>query len=263
MKLIKLASNENPIGTSPLALNAMRKTLKECYLYPDDTANYFRKRIADSFNLSLENVIAANGSVELLPTGTAVMKNEFDEFMSNVPETILVVLDEAYHEYITDPNYPDSFNYYKAGKNIITLRTFSKIYGLAGIRLGYGYAKPEIIANLMKLRVSFNANRISQAAGIAALDDHEHVKRGIEINDAGKEYLYNAYKKLGLIYMPTYANFIFVDFNQDSQVVFEKLQREGIIARTIKEYGFPNAMRITIGTEKQNHRLINTLKKIL
>ncbi|OGF68327.1 MAG: hypothetical protein A2Y62_10285 [Candidatus Fischerbacteria bacterium RBG_13_37_8] len=183
--------------------------------------------------------------------------------MNRVPENILVVVDEAYREYITDPNYADSLKHFKAGKNIIILRTFSKIYGLAGIRLGYGIAKPEIIANLMKLRISFNVNRVSQTAGIAAIDDDEHVQRGIRLNEAGKEYLYDAYNKLGLYYVPTFANFIFVDFLKDSQIIFEELQRKGIIARTIKEYGFPNALRITIGTEKQNKHLIATLKNIL
>jgi histidinol-phosphate aminotransferase len=146
---------------------------------------------------------------------------------------------------------------------MLILRTFSKIYGLAGARLGYGFAKREIITNLMKLRISFNVNRISQAAGIAALEDFDHVKQGQEINEAGKEFLYDAYKKLGLFYLPTYGNFIFVDFDKDSQIVFEELQKRGIITRPIKEYGFPNALRITVGTESQNRRLIDTLKDIL
>jgi len=330
-EVIKLASNENPLGVSKLALAAMRKSLKEMQLYPDDNCYYFRKKLADYHKLEVENFFVGNGSVEILPTittaylgpehsaivskgafiwykiavnisngelievplkdyrhdlnamlaaikdntklifidnpinptGTAVMKDELDNFMAKVPDNVIVVIDEAYKEYITDPNYPDSRKYFNEGKNVIILRTFSKIYGLAGVRLGYGIAKAEIIASLMKLRVSFNVNRIAQYAGIAALDDEEHVKKGIQLNEEGKEFLYDAYKQLGLFYLPTYANFIFVDFPKDSQIIFEELQKRGIITRTIKEYAFPNALRITIGTERQNKRLIKELKNIL
>jgi len=330
-EIIKLASNENPLGTSPLALKAMQKALKESFLYPDDNCFYLRKKLAERFNVDQENIIVGNGSVEILPlitlaylspedsaivcegafiwfkiainiaagevidvpmnnythnlkamlkaikkntklifianpnnpTGTAVTKDEVDDFLKDVPDNILIIMDEAYYEYIKDPNYPDSFKYYTAGKNILILRTFSKIYGLAGARLGYGIAKKDIIANLMKLRISFNVNRISQVAGIAALDDYKFVERTREVNEAGKEFLYDAYKKLGLFYMPTHANFIFVDFKKDSQIIFEALQKRGIITRTIKEYGCPTGLRITIGTEEQNRRLVETLKKIL
>lgn len=329
--VIKLASNENPLGVSKLALAAMRKAIREMQLYPDDNCYYFRKKLAEYHKLEVNNFFVGNGSVEILPTittaylgpgnsaivskgafiwykiavnisdgelievplkdyrhnldeilkaiknntklifidnpinptGTAVYKDELDAFMEKVPDNVLVVIDEAYKEYIADPNYPDSMKYFKEGKNVIILRTFSKIYGLAGIRLGYGISKEVVIASLMKLRVSFNVNRIAQYAGIAALDDEEHIKRGIEVNEEGKQFLYDAYKKLGLFYLQTYANFIFVDFPRDSKLIFEELQRRGIITRTIKEYDFPNALRITIGTEKQNRRLIRELKKIL
>ncbi len=330
-EVIKLASNENPLGTSPRAIKAMRQALKESWLYPDDNCFYLKNVLAKKFNVSSDEIIVGNGSVEILPlatlaylnredsavvsegafiwykiavsiagaqlieapmknythnlkamadaiqkntklvfianpnnpTGTIVTKKEVEEFFARIPENILVVMDEAYREYIDDPEFPDSFKIFKERKNILILRTFSKIYGLAGARLGYGIARKEIITNLMKLRISFNVNRISQVAGIAALDDDNFVKETIKINEAGKEFLYDAYKKLGLFYIPTYGNFIFVDFGRDSQIVFESLQKQSIITRTIKEYGFPNALRITIGTEKQNRRLIKTLKKIL
>ena len=330
-EIIKLASNENPLGTSPLALQAIRKALKDTFLYPDDNCFYFRKKLAERWNVEGENIFVGNGSVELLPlatlayldpgfsavasesafiwfkiaariaaaelievpmrnhthdlpamltaikpntrmiyianpnnpTGTIVDKDEVEEFFRRVPENILVIMDEAYIEYITDPRFPDSFKYFREGKNIVILRTFSKIYGLAGTRLGYGIAPKEIIASLAKLRVSFNVNRLSQVAGIAALDDDRHVRRGRAVNEAGKEYLYDAYRKMGLFYLPTFANFIFVDFGRDSQIVFEALEKKGIITRTIKEYGFPQALRITIGTEDQNRKLIRALKKVL
>ncbi len=330
-EIIKLASNENPLGASPLALQAIGKAAKEAYLYPDDNCFYFRKKLAAKLGLDPENIFVGNGSVEILPlatlayldpglsavcsqsafiwfkiavriaagelievpmknnthdlkgmlkaikkntrlvyianpnnpTGTIVTKEEVEEFFRKVPDHVLVIMDEAYYEYIDDPRYPDSFKTFKERKNILILRTFSKIYGLAGVRLGYGIAHKEILRDLAKLRISFNVNRLSQIAGTAALDDDQHVRRGKDVNDAGKESLYEAYRKLGLFYLPTYANFIFVDFGRDSQAVFEALQQKGIITRTIKEYGFPHALRITIGTDEQNHKLIRALKSVL
>ena len=330
-EIIKLASNENPLGTSPLALRAMEKMLSEAFLYPDDSCYYLRNKLAKKSEIDQENIIIGNGSVELLPyitlaylgpdysavvskgsfiwykiavniaagelievpqqnhshdlkamldaikentrlifidnpinpTGTIITRDKLEEFLNQVPDNILVVLDEAYYEYIDDPDYPHSLKYLNEGKNVIILRTFSKIYGLAGTRLGYGFANCTIIPNLMKLRISFSVNRISQVAGIAALDDHDHIEKARAINEAGKEFLYDAYKRLGLFYIPTYGNFIFVDFGKDSQVIFENLQKHGIITRPIKGYGFPNALRITIGTEEQNKLLVQTLEKIL
>lgn len=330
-EVIKLASNENPLGTSPLAIRAMRWALKESWLYPDDNCFYLKNVLAKKFNVSSDEIIVGNGSVEILPlitlaylnpddsavvsqgafiwykiavsiagaqlietpmknythdlramaeaiqkntklvfianpnnpTGTIVTRKEVEDFFAKIPDHILVVMDEAYREYIDEPEFPDSFKIFREKKNILILHSFSKIYGLAGARLGYGIARKEIITNLMKLRISFNVNRISQVAGIAALDDDDFVKKTVVLNNAGKNFLYDAYKKLGLFYIPTHGNFIFVDFGRDSQIVFEALQKQGIITRTIKEYGFPNALRITIGTEKQNRRLVRVLKKIL
>jgi histidinol-phosphate aminotransferase len=330
-EIIKLASNENPLGPSPLAVQALQKGATESSLYPDDSCFYLKKKLAHKLGIEPENIFVGNGSVEILPlitlayvdpehsavasqgafiwfriaaqiaaaelietpmrdyrhdleamlkaikkntrlvyvanpnnpTGTIVTRAEVERFFKNIPEDILVVMDEAYFEYIDDPDYPQSFRYLREGRNILILRTFSKIYGLAGVRLGYGIARPEVIASLSKLRISFNVNRLSQLAGTAALDDDEHAQRSRVVNEAGKKYLYDAYKKLGLFYLPTHANFIFVDFGKDSQLIFEALQKKGIITRTIKEYGFPNALRITIGSEGQNRRLIKALQEIL
>ena len=330
-EIVKLASNENPLGPSPLAVRAMREVLRDSSFYPDDNCFYFKQKLAARLQVKPEELYVGNGSVEILPlitlaylgpersavasagafiwfkiaaqisagtlievpmrehthdaaamrdavredtslvyfanpnnpTGTIVTRDEMDEFFRRVPAHVLVVVDEAYHEYIDDPLYPDHFRYFREGKNIIILRTFSKMYGLAGVRLGYAVAAPEVVASLSKLRISFNVNRLSQAAGLAALDDVRHVRRGKAVNEAGKEFLYAGYRRLGLCYLPTYANFVFVDFARDSTLVFEALQRKGIIARTIKEYGFPHALRITIGTEEQNARVIRTLKRIL
>ncbi|OGC39203.1 histidinol-phosphate transaminase [candidate division WOR-3 bacterium RBG_13_43_14] len=330
-EIIKLASNENPLGTSPLAIKAMRQALAESFLYPDDNCFYLKNTLAKKFNVTPEEIIVGNGSVEILPyitlaylgqkdsavvsqgafiwfkiavdiaggelievpmknythdlkavaaaikentklvfianpnnpTGTIVKKDEVEEFFKSIPDHVLVIMDEAYCEYITDLQYPDSFKIYKERDNILILRTFSKIYGLAGARLGYAIANKNIISNLMKLRISFNVNRISQIGGKTALNDYDFIKKSYESNEKGKQYLYDEYNKLGIFFLPTYGNFIFVDFDRDSQLVFEALQQKGIIARTIKEYGFPNALRITIGTEKQNHRLIRTLKEVM
>lgn len=330
-EILKLASNENPLGTSPLALKAMKKAMKDSHLYPDDNCFYLRNALAQKYNVKPEEIIIGNGSVEILllltlaylspgesaviskssflwfkiavniaggqtievpmkdythdleamlnaikdntklifianpnnPTGTIVTKEEMDRFMERVPSNILVLIDEAYYEYIKDPAYPDSFKHLREGKNVLILRTFSKIYGLAGIRLGYGFTKEEIVNNLMKVRIPFNANRLSQIAGIAALEDEKHVWRSYEVNEEGKIFLYDSYRKLGLFYLPTFGNFIFVDFGRDSQTVFNSMLQQGIITRTIKEYGFPTALRITIGTEKQNRKLIEAIKKTL
>ena len=330
-EIIKLASNENPLGTSPLALQAMRRTLRDSSYYPDDNCYYLKEKLAKRHGLTADNIFVGNGSVEILPlltlaylgpgtsgvasasafiwfkiavhisaadileapmknhthdleamraairpdtrmvyianpnnpTGTMVTRDEVEAFLRRVPEHVLVVLDEAYREYIDDPSYPNGLDYIRQGKNIVILHTFSKIYGLAGVRVGYALAAPEVIASLSKLRISFNVNRLSQMAAIAALDDVRHVRRGKAVNEAGKAFLYEAYRKLGLFFLPTFANFVFVDFAKDSQLVFEALQRRGVITRTIKEYGFPHALRITIGTQEQNERLIRTLKKVL
>jgi len=330
-EIIKLASNENPLGPSPLAVRALKKAATESHLYPDDSCFYLKEKLAGRMGVEPGRIFVGNGSVEILPlitlayldpersavasqsafiwfkiaaqiaagelievpmrdhrhdleamlkaikkntrlvyianpnnpTGTIVYRAELEGFIKNVPKDILVIVDEAYFEYIDDPDYPDSFKYLREGRNILILRTFSKVYGLAGIRLGYGISRPEVIASLSKLRISFNVNRLSQVAGMAALDDHEHVERSRATNEAGKRFLYEAYRKLGLFYLPTYANFVFVDFGKDSQMIFEALQKKGIITRTIKEYGFPNALRITIGSEAQNRKLIKALEEIL
>jgi histidinol-phosphate aminotransferase len=330
-EVLKLASNENPLGTSALAVAAMEQAVKKTFMYPDDNCYRLRQILAERNGVDLEEVIVGNGSVEIMllialayldhhlsavtsesafiwfkiatsisgarlveapmknyaydlkgilkairsdtrvvyidnpnnPTGSMISRRAMNDFLARLPCGILLILDEAYHEYITDPGYPDSFRYLREGRDILILRTFSKIYGLAGARLGYGFARKDIISNLMKLRITFNVNRISQAGGIAALDDLEHVKRGRAVNEAGKKYLYKAYKRLGLPCLPTQGNFIMVDFGRDSQIAFEALQKKGIITRTVKEYGFYNSLRITIGTEEQNRRLIQTLEEIL
>lgn len=331
-EIIKLASNENPLGMSPKAKEAVTRYLREGYLYPDDQGFYLREKLAGKHKVSPDMIILGNGSVDLIylvclaylesqnnlimtkgsfiiakiatyvaganlievppredmthnfkgilkainkdtklifldnpinPLGTISTKGEFDDFMAKVPDNVLVISDEAYYDYITHADYIDSMRYLREGRNILIFHTFSKIYGMAGLRIGYGIAKPEIIQALMKVRLPFNTNRLGQIAALAALDDKEHVKKSIEVNEKGKEYLYKEFKRLGLSYLPTYANFIFVDFKRDAREVFEALQRQGIITRPIPQYGFPTALRITIGDEHQNHRLIQALERVV
>jgi histidinol-phosphate aminotransferase len=330
-EVIKLASNENPLGPSPRAVTAMRLALKGMQLYPDDSCFYLKQRLARKFGCSGDQIIMGNGSVEVIlfaamaylspaesavmsdgafcmyriatqvvggqvisvpmknythdleamaaaitpstrlvfianpnnPTGTVLRKPEFDRFMSRVPDTALVIVDEAYREYISDPDYPDSFEYLRQGRNIMILRTFSKIFGLAGLRIGYGFSRPELLAEIAKMRLPFNVSRIGQIGALAALDDDAHIRRSKRVNDEGKALLYDEFRKLGLNYIPSSANFVMVDFGRDAQSVFESLQRKGVIARPIREYGFPNALRISIGTEPQNRKFVRALKAIL
>ncbi len=329
--VIKLASNENPLGPSPRAINALRRALNQLHFYPEDTAFYLRQRIARMFKVDYDATIVGNGSVDLIymacaayldpddelimsaggfiaprvgaaimnarltqiptanyrhnlermaesitpqtkiiyldnpinPLGTIVTRKELDEFMECIPDRVLVILDEAYAEYITSREYPRGVDYYNKNHNVLILRTCSKIHGLAGLRIGYGIAKPEIIQSLMKVRLPFNASRAAQIAALAALDDTRHIQRSRRINEAGKALFYKEFKQLKLFYLESYGNFVFVNFAVDAQLVFEALQRQGVITRTLKEYEFPNALRVTVGKENENRRFIKALRTAL
>ena len=301
-EVIKLASNENPLGTSPKAIKAMSTHVEDSFLYPDDNCFYLKKKLSGKIGVPVENTIIGSGSVELIelifkayvnpgdevimsepsfimykiacqifggervaiplvdskhdvetmmryinkktkmiivdnpinPTGTIIEKATMDDFVDQIPENVILVLDEAYHEYIKDPKYPNGLDYAKC-RNVIVLHTFSKIYGLAGLRVGYGFSSEEIISAMMKVRLPFNVNRLAQIAAAAALDDDEFVRLSFENNETGKDYLYKEFRRLNLKYTPTYGNFILVDFGRDAKEVFEAGQREGIIMRTVYE----------------------------
>jgi histidinol-phosphate aminotransferase len=184
--------------------------------------------------------------------------------MAKVPEHVLVIIDEAYSEYIATREYPRSLDYYNQNKNVLILHTFSKIYGLAGLRLGYGFTRPDIAASIRKVRLPFNVSRIAQVAGVAALDDKRHVLRSRKMNDLGKELLYKELKKLNKVFfLKSYANFVFINFAVDSQEIFDGLQRRGVITRTVKEYKFPNALRVSIGTPPEIKRFIKALHEVV
>ena len=330
--VIKLASNENPLGPSPRALSALRRALPEMHYYPEDSGHVLRTKLSAIHKVDPVSIILGNGSVEIImmaclaylepgdelvmsdhsfmmarngaaimnarlvevptleythdleqtlsritprtkivyidnpinPLGTIVTKDALNEFMTKVPEHVLVILDEAYSEYITSRDYPKALDYYNQNKNVLILHTFSKIYGLAGLRIGYGFARPEIIGCLAKTRLPFNTSRGAQAAAVAALDDKRHVVRSRQNNEAGKEFLYRELKKLNKVfYLKSFANFVFINFAVDSQEIFEELQHRGVITRTVKEYNFPNALRVSVGTPAENKRFMKALCEVV
>jgi len=330
--VIKLASNENPLGPSPRALSALRRAVSELHYYPEDSGYLLRTKLSAMFKVDLDSIILGNGSVEIImmaclaylepgdelimsdhsflmarngaaimsarlvevptleyahdldqilatitprtkivyldnpinPLGTIVTRDALNDFIAKVPEQVLVIVDEAYAEYITSRDYPKALDYYNQNKNVLVLRTFSKVYGLAGLRIGYGFARPEIIGCLAKVRLPFNASRISQTAAVAALDDKRHVVRSRQTNEAGKEFLYRELKKLNKVfYLKSYANFVFINFAVDSQEIFEQLQHRGVITRTVKEYNFPNALRVSVGTLPENKRFMKALSEVV
>jgi len=322
---IKLASNENPLGPSPRALEAIKDATTGLNRYPDGGGYYLKNALADALAVAPDNLILGNGSNELLdivartymqpgddavmatpsfvvyalatqsmgcraiqvplkdythdltamlsvvtdktriifianpnnPTGTINRKQEFDHLMESLPPGILTVMDEAYYEYVSDPEYADSMKWFRKGKDILVLRTFSKVFGLAGLRIGYGIAKAEIIAEMNKLRLPFNTNSIAQVAALKALEDREHVGKSREINETGKTYLYRELERLGLSFVPTEANFIYMPV-EDSASLYDQLLQKGVIVRPMG----PKALRVTIGLPEENARFIEALSTI-
>jgi len=213
--------------------------------------------MADAITPRTKIVFVANPNN---PTGTINRRDEFDAFMKRVPEGVLVVMDEAYYEFATDPEYPDTLGtHFAGGRDILVLRTFSKAYGLAGLRAGYGIAKKEIIDDINRLREPFNCNSLAQEAAVAALEDEEHLKYSLHINEEGKKYLYRELSALGVKYVRTEANFIYLPLEGDAAPLYDKLLRKGVIVRPVG----PKALRVTVGTEYKNRRFIEALKKCI
>jgi histidinol-phosphate aminotransferase len=211
--------------------------------------------MADAITSATKMIFIANPNN---PTGTINRKDEFDRMMERVPDDLLVVMDEAYYEYVVDPDYAESMKYLRSEKNILILRTFSKIYGLAGLRLGYGIARKEILTDMNRLRAPFNTSTIAQKAGIAALTDKAHIGRSRQVNEAGKEYLYRELGALGISFVPTEANFVYMPV-EGSVALYEKLLKTGVIIRPMG----PNAVRVTIGLPEENRRFIGALKAVM
>src|SRR5688572_15265702 len=301
-RVIKLASNENPLGSSPKALAALSEGIATLHRYPDGGAFLLREALADRWKVAVEQVILGNGSDEILgllartflspgdeavmadqtfviykmevtaahgkavtvplknwrhdvtamagaitprtrlvflcnpnnPTGTMVSAEEVAWLLGRLPEQVVVVFDEAYFEYVRSAEFPDSMAYVREGRNAIVLRTFSKIYGLAGLRIGYGITTPEIADLLNRVRPPFNANSIAQRAALAALDDDEHVGRSRAVNQAGMDQVVNGLSALGLSPIESQTNFVYVDIGRDGRRVFDALLRRGVIVRHIE-----------------------------
>ena len=329
--VIKLASNENPLGPSPLAVARVQEALKQLNIYPDGACYYLRRALAEHYGYSEDSFLIGNGSDELLrlitetfvgpgdeviygvpsfseygfmalimggvcvevplkdmrfdlpaildkvtdrtklvyicnpnnPTGTITGRAETDQFMKSLRDDVLVVFDEAYYEYVTDKDYVSGVEYLSQGRNVIVLRTFSKIYGLAGLRVGYGITTPEIAGLVNRVREPFNVNLLAQTAAIGALADKEHLEKSREVNIQGLDYVYREFSRMGLEYVPTEANFIFVDIKKDCRQVFQALLREGVIVRTGDIFGYPTYLRVTIGKPEENRRFIAALEKVL
>ena len=329
--VIKLASNENPSGPSPLALDAVKNALFDYNRYPDSAAFNLRNRLAIRFNVKVENVILGAGSEGIMstimrtflrkkdeiiaaknsfigfrvlanasgfktnwismnnyhynlasmakaindqtkiiylanpdnPTGTYFNVQKFDAFMSQVPARVLVLLDEAYFEYAKDVlDYPDSMHY--RYDNVITLRTFSKAYGLAGFRIGYGFAHEDIINNLMKVKLPFEPSTPAQIAAIAALNDQNYLQSSLKLNKEGIAGMKKLFDEYELDYIPTVANFLTLVFkNKKSAKLFCKsmLQR-GVILRHLSGFGLPECVRVTTGTQEENKIFFDHISRI-
>jgi histidinol-phosphate aminotransferase len=326
--IIKLASNENPLGPSPKALAAMRAALDAAHLYPDGGGFYLREALAKKLGVSREHLILGAGSNEIIeflghafldrgdeivtsehafvvyklvaavfgartvevpspdlrhdldgivaaitpktrlvfvanpnnPTGTLAGQAEIDRFMERVPPEIVVVFDEAYFEYLSDP--PDTLRFVHAGRNVVALRTFSKIQGLANLRIGYGIARPELIQVLHKTRQPFNVSGIAQAAALAGLEDDTHLRETRRITDEGRDYLQKEFAAMKLPFVPSVANFVLVKVG-DGAKIFRALLERRIIVRALKGYNLAAWIRVSVGTMEQNRRCIAALKEIL
>ena len=197
------------------------------------------------------------------PTGTTVSLEAFSYFISHLPKRAVVVLDEAYGDFAEDAFYPNGLDYIKERKQVIVLRTFSKVYGLAGLRIGYALGREDLVDCLYQVRDPFPVHRLAQVAAVAALNDEDHAIRSIQLVYEGKRYLYKELDKVGLLYVPSQANFIFIDFKKDSERILQDFLVEGIIIRPGKIWGYPTFARVTIGRMEDNRRFIKALKKIL
>jgi len=195
------------------------------------------------------------------PTGTTVTHYEVEELLRDLPPHVIVVLDQAYYEYVTDEHSARGLNFVRSGHNVVVLHTFSKAYALAGLRVGYGIARPEIAAFLQQVRGPFNVNTLAQVAAVASLDDDNQCSRALEVNEEGKEQFTQAFEAMGLEYVPSQANFVLVDVARDAKEVELELMKRGVIVRS--GFGLPQHIRVTIGTRDMNERFISSLRAIL
>jgi len=330
-RVIKLASNENPLGPSPKALSAIKKNLNKINYYPDSRGFNLKKRLAKYHNVSSANIVLGNGSDELIdiiiktfveedeniitaditfleyeiiaqvnsrkiikvplkyfkydleaiknrinektklifianpnnPTGTYISRYELEDFVGGLPENVLLVLDEAYDTFIDVDDFLSGLSYLNNKKNVLTLKTFSKAYGLAGLRIGYCIGPVDLVSYMERVRQPFNVNFLAQVGAEAALEDKGFLKKTHKVILEGKDYLYHQLTKMGLSYVPSVANFILIDVGKDGRIVFKEMLKYGLIVRDMHQYGLKNFIRVTIGTKKENEYFIKILKKVL
>ncbi len=331
--IVKLASNENPLGASPKAKAAIIDAVAQVHIYPDGAAAELREKLADFYGISADMIMFGNGGEEIIkmlayamiskddevifawpsfslydiatnlmggksisiktvgdykhdfkafieaitdktkmvfvcnpnnPTGNIMTKDELDYLVVNLPEHVLLVLDEAYFEYASvSPQYPNGLDYLAKRPNTVIIRTFSKVVGLAGLRVGYMISSPEIISEMSKVKNVFNSNRIAQIAAVAAIDDHEHIKNTVELNYKSLEMMKQFFDSKGLSYTPSNANFIWVNVGRDSRVVNEELLKRGVIIRPGFLWGEDNYIRVSSGTIEQTEKFIKAMQAIL
>jgi histidinol-phosphate aminotransferase len=195
------------------------------------------------------------------PTGTLIRRRQFEDFLERLPNHVLLVMDEAYFEYVDTSEYPNSLDYLRSGKSIFTLRTFSKVYGLAGLRLGYGFANKEVIDTLYKVRMTYSVSAPAIAGGLAALDDVQHVEKSVRLNHVEREFLMKELAQRHVRYIPSFTNFILMDLGRPAAPVAERLYDHGLVARPA--WGIPNGLRLSIGLRKHNERFLSALERVL
>lgn len=331
--ILKLASNENPLGASPRALSAAQNSLKNVRLYPDANHYYLRKKISDQLGVSFEEIIVGNGSNEIIdfvvrgfcvpgdnvvscasafvayrvcaqvhgveyrepellrpisreldeifelcddrtrviflpnpnnPTGTYLDRDALKGFLARFSDKpVILVLDYAYWEYARAEDLPDPMELYREFPNILVTRTFSKIHGLAGLRIGYGVGHPEILDPLRKIKMPFNVTNMALAAAEAALDDLAHMRKSYEVNAQGMDFLAKEFNAMGLVVWPSQANFLLIEVEKDPKMVFEEMLKKGVILRPVGGYGLKKHLRISIGTMEENKRMLAALKECL
>ncbi len=327
----KMASNENPLGPSPLAKKALSEHVSNVNLYPDGGCFELRRKLSEKLGVPEDTIVLGNGSNEVIeivartflepgdeaiygrhafivypivtqslgcshvisrmpdlahdlkdmlslvtektkiiyianpnnPTGTIARRDELEWFLERVPENIVILVDEAYFEYVDDPEYPDTLRYHSVRESLVTVRTFSKIYGLAGLRVGYGVASKEAVSYMDRVREPFNVNSAAQVAACAALDDGRHVARSRELNRTAKEYFREKLGELGVRYTESHTNFVLVDLERDPMPVYEALLRDGVITRPVGGYGLKTHLRVSFGLERENEKFIESLGRIL
>ena len=329
---VKLASNENPLGPSPKALQAIRAHLSRIHRYPVSDGCELRKAISEKLDVPMDGVVLGAGSSDLIecsaiafldrdenavisegafimykisvqrvngnirwvplkerthdlqamasaindktkivyianpnnPTGTYVPAGEMAAFLESVPRGVLVVVDEAYREYIDRPDFPDTLRTVRSGApNLVVLRTFSKVQGLAGLRIGMGIMHPELAREFHRVRSPFNSSRIGQVAALAALDDRSHIRRSVAMNRREKDFLEKAFAERGIPFTPSVGNFVLLDVGCDPMKLFDRMCARGVIIRPVANYGFKESIRITVGTHDQNSRLLEALDQAL